>query len=96
MVDNPKVLNLRHLYKIPRNAVRVDRTTKWGNPYKLGKGITRQKVLKKYRRWITNNDELMCCLDELRGKDLCCWCAPKACHADILLELANKGVKSDD
>jgi hypothetical protein len=27
----------------------------------------------------------------LRGKDLCCWCAlDKKCHADVLLELANK------
>lgn len=26
---------------------------------------------------------------ELKGKDLVCWCAPKPCHADVLLELAN-------
>lgn len=26
---------------------------------------------------------------ELRGKDLVCWCAPKHCHADVLLEIAN-------
>lgn len=31
--------------------------------------------------------------DELRGKNLACWCAVDAphCHADILLELANNG-----
>jgi len=30
-------------------------------------------------------------LTELRGKDLVCWCAlDKPCHADVLLELANK------
>ena len=30
-------------------------------------------------------------LSELRGKDLCCWCKPgDPCHADVLLELANK------
>lgn len=29
-------------------------------------------------------------VEELRGKDLACWCAPsEACHADILLKLAN-------
>lgn len=28
---------------------------------------------------------------ELRGKDLACWCPlDKPCHADVLLELANK------
>jgi hypothetical protein len=27
---------------------------------------------------------------ELAGKDLACWCPPtKACHADVLLEMAN-------
>ena len=29
---------------------------------------------------------------ELRGKDLACWCKEgEPCHADILLELANRG-----
>ncbi len=29
-------------------------------------------------------------IHELRGKDLACWCRPdKACHADVLLKLAN-------
>lgn len=32
-------------------------------------------------------------LDELRGKDLACWCPlDKPCHADVLLELANRQV----
>lgn len=30
-------------------------------------------------------------LDELRGRNLACWCAPGApCHTDVLLELANR------
>lgn len=27
---------------------------------------------------------------ELRGKDLACWCAPLPCHADVLLKTANR------
>lgn len=27
--------------------------------------------------------------EELRGKVLGCWCAPRPCHADILAEIAN-------
>lgn len=31
-------------------------------------------------------------LPRLRGKNLACWCAlDKPCHADVLLELANRG-----
>ncbi len=30
-------------------------------------------------------------IDDLRGKDLACWCAPdQPCHADVLLEIANR------
>jgi len=38
-----------------------------------------------------NRNELVKRLPELRGKDLVCWCPlDKPCHADVLLELANK------
>jgi hypothetical protein len=31
------------------------------------------------------------CLKDLRGKDLACWCSlHQPCHADVLLELANR------
>lgn len=30
-------------------------------------------------------------LEELRGKDLACWCSPnQPCHADVLLRIANE------
>lgn len=29
-------------------------------------------------------------IGELRGKNLACWCGKGPCHADVLLELANK------
>jgi hypothetical protein len=30
-------------------------------------------------------------IDELRGRDLACWCPPGTpCHADVLLEIANR------
>lgn len=36
-------------------------------------------------------DAILANIRELRGKDLCCWCAAdRPCHADILLELANR------
>jgi uncharacterized protein DUF4326 len=27
---------------------------------------------------------------ELHGVNLVCWCAPLACHADVLLEIVNR------
>jgi hypothetical protein len=64
--------------------------SKWGNRFVIGKDGTRAEVIAKYEAWIHNQPELMAQLGELRGKDLVCWCAPAACHGDVLLLLANE------
>ena len=92
----PKVWNKRDP-KCPKDAVYVGRPTKWGNPYShLPSALaeyrvaTREEAIERYRQWFMFSDlRNQTYLNELRGKDLVCWCAPKACHADILLELAN-------
>jgi hypothetical protein len=64
--------------------------SKWGNPFVIGRDGSRDQVIAKYRAWIVRQPALMAALHELRGKDLVCWCAPERCHADVLLELANR------
>ena len=85
----PRVLN-KKTDEIPPDAVYVGRPSKWGNPYKIGKDGTREEVIAKYRRMITDPINDVYDLEELRGRDLVCWCAPLPCHADVLLELANE------
>lgn len=45
-----------------------------------------------YKAWIKDRPDLIeAARQELRGKDLVCWCPlDQPCHADILLALANK------
>ncbi len=75
----------------PASAVYVGRPTKWGNPCRIGIDGNRDTVIAKYSLWLDKMvDAGMLDLSELRGKDLVCWCAPRPCHADILLERANK------
>ncbi|MEO0955772.1 MAG: DUF4326 domain-containing protein [Pseudomonadota bacterium] len=77
------------------DAVIVDRTTKWGNPFKVGDpmpGMPDQPM--------DAEDACQCfeiCsipelpVHELKGKDLACWCSPGSpCHADVLLKYANR------
>jgi hypothetical protein len=71
--------------------VYVGRPSKWGNPFREGVNGTRADVIEQYARWIRTQPQLMRDLHELRGKTLACWCAPKACHADVLIKLANGG-----
>jgi hypothetical protein len=91
-------------WRMPANAIKVDRATAWGNPYKLFEGLPREEAQRlavaAFRRWLDGQDPefapsrratLLRRLPELRGRDLACWCGPsEECHADVLLELANR------
>jgi hypothetical protein len=45
--------------------------------------------LARYEAWLFEQPELVAALAELAGKTLGCWCAPRACHGDVLARLAN-------
>ena len=67
----------------------IDRTTQWGNPYRIGRDGTRSQVIQKYREWIVSQPRLMQQLPSLKGKILGCHCLPKACHGQVLIELVD-------
>jgi hypothetical protein len=48
-----------------------------------------EEAIRMYEQYVTGCPELMAALDELRGNVLGCWCAPAACHGDVLARLAN-------
>ncbi len=67
--------------------VYIGRPSKWGNPFIVGRDGDRQEVIEKYGGWIINQPELMRALPELQNKVLGCWCWPKKCHGQVLVEL---------
>lgn len=87
---------------MPPNTVYVGRPTKWGNPAKIGTIHwwdwnvkvypirNREDAVEYYRDWLPRNFTDKEIREELRGKDLACWCPlSRPCHADILLAIAN-------
>lgn len=87
-------------WRKPPNTVVVSRpNASWGNPYRVGARYTRddgtpfvvetvEQAIELYREWVTPHANLI--REELRGKNLACWCRlDKPCHADVLLEIAN-------
>ena len=78
---------------MPDGAVYVGRGTKWGNPY-VGDGPhDRERMAKLYAEYLDRPEQkglVEAIRDELRGKDLACWCPTDGpCHADVLLRIAN-------
>ncbi|CAN5511838.1 DUF4326 domain-containing protein [soil metagenome] len=94
-------LSRRKDWKMPANTVKIDRTTKWGNPFKPGEpdpyrpGIMTSTAdcVRAFRQFA----EASLAQDankyaELSGKNLACWCPlDQPCHGEVLLELANAG-----
>lgn len=69
--------------------VYIGRPSKWGNPFRLKKEQHRADVIARYEAYIQTRPDLLAALGELRGKRLACYCAPKACHGDVLARLAD-------
>ena len=90
--SKPKVVHCKR----ERYDVYIGRPSKWGNPFVVGKDGDRETVIELYREWLTDNPSLLEDLVELKGKVLGCWCAPNACHGDVLLELANRNEPSGE
>ena len=76
--------------------VYIGRPGPWGNPFSIGTDGTREEVVEKYAEWLLSQPDLVeKARRELNGKVLGCWCAPKLCHGDILVEIANKDNNND-
>lgn len=80
----------RHL---PPGTVVVTKPTRWANPFPLNADKSnRAEVVAAFRAYA--EDRLRhepAWLEPLRGRDLACYCRlDEACHAEVLLELANR------
>jgi hypothetical protein len=84
---------------MPEGAVYVGRGSKWGNPWRVENGMSPKGAVWRYRDAVAGllqpfaphlpqEEQIRA---ELAGKNLACWCKEgEPCHADVLLELANR------
>ena len=69
----------------------------WGNPFShlpntlaQFRVASRDEAISEYKKWLLTQPQLIAQLPTLRGKILSCWCAPLACHGQVLAELAEE------
>lgn len=96
----PRRIQLRRTkgWRMPDRTIKVDRTTMWGNPFRVGDPCVPDAAaaLAWYRACVRNDPGMRwrmirAGVADLRGYNLACWCPLDApCHADVLLELANQ------
>jgi hypothetical protein len=83
--DDPNFVYVGRAH-LPRQLAESD----WANPFRIGPGVTRDEAIAQFRVHLHRRLDLLRRIPELVGKTLVCWCAPEACHADILADLANR------
>lgn len=85
------------------DAVIVDRRSNWGNKYIVGEKYITSKMGHALVRDNAHAVELFRTrqvhrikeIARLRGRDLACWCPlDQPCHADVLLEVANRKLEA--
>lgn len=80
------IVNIKH----EQCDVKIDRSSKWGNPFIIGRDGNREQVIEKYRVWLWEQIKAgnlsKADLLELDGKRCGCWCKPLACHGDVLVK----------
>jgi len=90
----PRLLNIQR-ETIPPDAAYIGRgrfrgqTSKVGNPFVIGPDGDREMVCDKFEAWAPTQPQVMAAIDELRGRDLACYCTPYRCHGDFILRMAN-------
>lgn len=81
---------------IGRPRIYVGRGSPLGNPFRIGEHGTREEVIEKYRKRLKSNLRVgdvasLNAIAEIRhlvesgiNVELECFCAPKACHAEVI------------
>ena len=95
------VINLNHEPKlreafeyahVVNNTVLIDRRTKWGNPFRIGRDGSRDEVIARYRADLWRRIRAgEIALEELAGIAHCwyaCHCSPLPCHGLVLARAA--------
>ena len=87
------VVNLKHKPDAVANgAVLIDRRTRWGNPFVVGRDGTRDEVIARYRielwRQIRAGEIALADLAALESRVLACHCHPRPCHGLVLARAA--------
>ena len=87
-------------WKMPANTLKVDRTTRWGNPFTIADCGSAAIAVAQHGRWMRGEivapggvepPPAEAIRAALAGRNLACWCPVNGpCHAELLLAIANR------
>ena len=88
-----EVLNKKTMASLSRNDVYIGRPSPLGNPFPMKSEKDRDSVVQQFRiyfidRLLARDPEIEKAFKKLQpDNNLVCFCAPKACHGDVIKKL---------
>jgi hypothetical protein len=98
-------LSRKRGWRMPAGTSKIDRSTRWGNPFKAGESAVHpasgnqitvrdtEQAVELFALYLQTPEArllVQAARKELGGKNLACWCkVGHVCHGDVLLQLAN-------
>lgn len=80
------------------NTVLIDRTTPFGNPFRVPRDGDRTEVIEKFRTYfhqrLQDDPGFWYEVRGLVGRELACHCKPMACHGDVIVEYIHRRFES--
>lgn len=92
------MITVRNRKSFNKSGVYVGRPSPFGNPWPVDEKNSREKVVEQYRSWLhekmknPNSIQYRSIMEMAKAErngeviNLICWCAPLACHADVIKE----------
>lgn len=76
---------------LPAHTVFVGHGSRWASPFREGRDGTLEEINARFNLAIASQEDVLADLDELKGKDLVCYCVQngKSCYAHTLAYLAS-------
>ena len=90
--NEPKLRAAFEYAHVHDNTVLIDRRTRWGNPFRVGRDGSRDEVIARYRADLWRRIRAgEIAIEELAAIANCwyaCWCLPRPCHGLVLARAA--------
>ncbi|MFP3645167.1 DUF4326 domain-containing protein [Paraburkholderia sp. SIMBA_054] len=109
MLNEIRTTNKYHGHWPNRRYVYIGRPSPLGNPFPIEDGRTREQAIQQYEQWLYQQLEagepaVVAELERIAGlvmddtaQPVCleCFCSPKACHGDIIIQVIQKAIEAN-
>lgn len=97
VISMSQAIKLNQQWRSDKSFLYIGCGSLWGNPFHIGPDGSRVVVIRKYLQYAINTQFFHDAIvnRKFENKKLVCYCAPRACHGDVLKNWQENYIKED-